>query len=257
MFLIFLIYFLYLSVFFSLGLFVSARAKKSSTSFLVLLFIWVIIVTIIPKISVHIASQINPIPYIHEITSKKEAFIRQIQAGIPQHWEEWNKTHSFKGPDDKKYQEEFKKEMDELWQDNANKIDGNNAALDRDYQARHLEQARLAINLSRLSPASALTFSTMSLARTGLDEHEQFLASIRAYKPIFAKWIHSQSMNNISFSGRVQVKVDLTDMPQHQLVRESLGKSLARALPDIGLMVVLIIVFFAGAYFSFLKYDVR
>jgi hypothetical protein len=35
------------------------------------------------------------------------------------------------------------------------------------------------------------------------------------------------------------------------------SESLARILPDIGLMVVLIIVFFAGAYVSFLKYDVR
>jgi hypothetical protein len=36
-----------------------------------------------------------------------------------------------------------------------------------------------------------------------------------------------------------------------------LGRSLARAFPDIGLMLFLIIVFFAGAYVSFLKYDVR
>ena len=46
-------------------------------------------------------------------------------------------------------------------------------------------------------------------------------------------------------------------MPQHRFEPESLNQSLARVLPDIGLMVVLIIVFFAGAYFSFLKYDVR
>jgi hypothetical protein len=46
-------------------------------------------------------------------------------------------------------------------------------------------------------------------------------------------------------------------MPQLKFEPESLGKSLARTLPDIGLMAVLIIIFFAGAYVSFLKYDVR
>jgi len=43
--------FLYLSVFFTLGFAGLARTNKSSTSFLVLLFIWVIFVTIIPKVS--------------------------------------------------------------------------------------------------------------------------------------------------------------------------------------------------------------
>jgi hypothetical protein len=38
---------------------------------------------------------------------------------------------------------------------------------------------------------------------------------------------------------------------------ETIGKSFARTLPDFGLMLFLIIVFFAGAYVSFLKYDVR
>ncbi|MCJ7582321.1 MAG: ABC transporter permease, partial [Candidatus Aminicenantes bacterium] len=47
--LIFLMFLLYLSVFFTLGLFVSSRTSRSSTSFLVLLFIWVTFVTIIPK----------------------------------------------------------------------------------------------------------------------------------------------------------------------------------------------------------------
>jgi ABC-type transport system involved in multi-copper enzyme maturation permease subunit len=79
--LMFLMYFLYLSVFFTLGLFVSARTSKTSTSFLVLLFIWVVFVTIIPKVAVLAASKIKPIPSVHEITAKKDAFLQQIQGG--------------------------------------------------------------------------------------------------------------------------------------------------------------------------------
>ncbi|MGD0783655.1 MAG: hypothetical protein ABSA30_12425, partial [Candidatus Aminicenantales bacterium] len=111
--------------------------------------------------------------------------------------------------------------------------------------------------LLRTQRVAALMFSTMSLARTGLDEHEQFLASIRSYKPIFTKWINSRSMKSINFATGEMGKVELGDMPQHKFEPESLSKSLARTLPDFGLMVVLIIVFFAGAYVSFLKYDVR
>jgi ABC-type transport system involved in multi-copper enzyme maturation permease subunit len=256
--LMFLIFFLYLSVFFTLGLLVSARTNKSSTSFLVLLFIWVTFVTIIPKLSVMTAARLNPIPSVHEITAKKDAFLQQIQGGAQKRVLDWMKENAPKpGEDQKAYQEKFKKFLEDFQQEATSKIDENNAALERDYQAKKKTQERLAINISRISPASALTFSTMSLARTGLDEHERFLASIRAYKPIFTKWANAKMMRNINFQTGETGKVVLDDMPQHKFVSETLGRSFSRTLPDFGVMIFLILVFFAGAYVSFLKYDVR
>jgi ABC-type transport system involved in multi-copper enzyme maturation permease subunit len=257
--LMFLMFFLYLSVFFTLGLLVSARTSKSSTSFLVLLFIWVIFVTIIPKLSVMSAGRLKPIPSVHEITAKKDAFLQQIQSGAQKQVMDWAKENSAMAAKDRKgYQEKLKKFLEDWQQDLTSKIDENNAALERDYQAKKKSQERLAINISRISPASALTFSTMSFARTGLDEHERFLASIRAYKPIFTKWANAKMMRTIDFSGSGQTaKVVLDDMPQHKFEPETLSKSLARTIPDFGLMLFLIIVFFAGAYVSFLKFDVR
>ena len=256
--LMFLVFLLYLSVFFTLGLLVSARTNKSSTSFLVLLFIWVTFVTVIPKLSVMTAAQLNPIPSVHEITAKKDAFLQQIQGGAQKKVMDWMKENTPKeGEDQKPFQDKFKKFLEEFQQESTSKIDENNAALERDYQARKRSQQNLAINLSRISPASALTFSTMSLARTGIDEHERFLASIRTYKPIFTKWANSRMMQNINFQTGEQAKVVLDDMPQHQFEPEGLSQSLSRAFPDFGLMLFLIIVFFAGAYVSFLKYDVR
>lgn len=257
--LMFLMFFLYLSVFFTLGLFVSARTNKSATSFLVLLFIWVIFVTIIPKVSVLAATQIQPIPSIHEITAKKDAFLQQVQGGAQKIIQDWMKANAPKtGEDPKVFQEKFRKYLGDYQQDATNKIDANNAALERDYQTRKRSQERLAINLSRISPASALMFSTMSLARTGLDEHERFLTSIRAYKPIFTKWINPKMMQSINMqTGGQTGAVSLAEMPQHVFAPETLGRSLSRALPDYIAMVILIIVFFVGAYISFLKYDVR
>lgn len=46
-------------------------------------------------------------------------------------------------------------------------------------------------------------------------------------------------------------------MPQWKSDPESFADSFARTIPDIGLMLVLIVLFFAGAYFSFRRYDVR
>ncbi|MBM3312853.1 MAG: DUF3526 domain-containing protein, partial [Candidatus Aminicenantes bacterium] len=162
------------------------------------------------------------------------------------------------GEDPKVFQDKFKKYLEGLQNDLTGKIDANNAALERDYQLRKRSQERLAVNLSRVSPASALMFASMSLARTGVDEHERFLASIRSYKPSFTQWINPKMMQSINFqTGETTGKVSLSDMPQHKFEAEGLGKSLARTIPDFGVMLVLIVVFFAGAYVSFLKYDVR
>ena len=256
--LMFLMFLLYLSVFFMLGLLVSARTNKSSTSFLVLLFIWVTFVTIIPKLSVLAAARLYPIPSVHEITAKKDAFLQQMQGEASKGVNNWAKENPLKpGEDTKIWQEKYRKFLESYQQELTAKIDENNAALEREYQAKKQSQERLAINLSRISPASALTFSTMSLARTGLDEHERFLASLRAYKPIFSKWLNSKMMRSLNIQTGQSGKVVLDEMPQHKFEPETLSRSVARTLPDFGLMLFLIIVFFAGAYVSFLKYDVR
>ena len=261
--LMFLMFFLYLSVFFTLGLFVSSRTARSSTSFLALLFIWVVFVMIIPKAAIMTAAQIRPIPSIHEITSKKEAFRRQIVEEMRLKMDEWYKNNEFKPGDDEKaydekaYYEKYKKFYEEMEKDYIGRFDANNAVLERDYEIRRRAQQNLAISLSRVSPASALTFSTMSLARTGLDEHQQFLDSLRSYQAIFAVWAYPKANEPDRSNTPQPPKLDLSDMPIHSYAGESLAKSLVRTIPDIILMIVMIIVFFAGAYVSFLKYDVR
>ncbi|MGD2294770.1 MAG: ABC transporter permease subunit [Candidatus Aminicenantes bacterium] len=252
--LIFVLFLLYLSVFFTLGLFVSARTSRSSTSFLLLLFIWVTFVTIIPKAAVMVASRIKPIPSVHEITAQKDAYLQEIQKEAiegrnayfkehprpedPDALKQWNK-------DIQKWAEGFQKEL-------TTKIDNRNASIERDYQTKMRGQEKLAVNLSRISPASALMFSSMSLARTGINEYERFLRSIRTYKPIFTKWA-----NQKLFSEGPEAQPKLDDMPQHEFIPEKLSDSILRMLPDLALMLFLIILFFVGAFVSFLKYDVR
>jgi ABC-type transport system involved in multi-copper enzyme maturation permease subunit len=256
--LIFLMFFLYLSVFFSLGLFISARTSRSSTSFLVLLFLWVVIVMVIPKVAVITAGQLEPIPSAQEITAKKDAYLQQVQQEGQKGMLDWMKNNQpAKGEDPKVYQDKFKQFIQDYQQQLTSKIDANNAALERDYQLKKGAQQSLAVNLSRISPASALTFGSMTLARTGVDEYNRFLSAVRNYKPIYTRWVNSKLGQSINFQTGEQGKVKVEDMPQFSIEPQSLGKSLARTLPDFALMAVMIIVFFAGAYVSFLHYDVR
>jgi ABC-type transport system involved in multi-copper enzyme maturation permease subunit len=256
--LILLMFFLYLSVFFSLGLFVSARTTRSSTSFLVLLFVWVVFVMVIPKVAVIAAGQIQPIPSVHEITAKKDAFLQQIQSGAQKGVLDWIKKNSVDAQKDPKgYQARFQQFIQDYQQELTSKIDENNAALERDYQQVKRAQQSLAVNLSRISPASALTFGSMTLARTGIDDFDRFLASVRAYKPIYTKWVNSKLGQSINFQTGETSQIKIDDMPQHVYEPQWLSRSLVRTIPDFALLAVMIIVFFVGAYVSFLRYDVR
>ncbi len=257
--LIFLMFLLYLSVFFTLGLFVSSRTSRSSTSFLLLLFIWVTFVTIIPKAAVMAAGQIKPIPSVHEITAQKDAYLQEVQKEALE--EQTNYFKENQRPTDQaqiaQWNEDIKQWLEEFQQRMTSKLDERNAAIERDYQVKARSQQKLAVNLSRISPASALMFSTMSLAKTGISEHERFLSSIRTYKPIFTKWANEKMMRTLNLSGGQQPKPELDDMPQHEYATETFGDSFSRMLPDLVLMVLLIILFFVGAFVSFSKYDVR
>lgn len=250
---------LYLSVFFTLGLFVSARTSRSSTSFLLLLFIWVTFVTIIPKAAIMIAGQINPIPSVHEITAQKDAYLQEIQKeAIAERTQYFKDNPRPKDPQGiAKWNEDIRKWAEDLQQSLTGKIDEKNAAIERDYQTKMRGQQRLAVNLSRISPASALMFASMSLARTGINEHERFLNSVKTYKPIFTKWINQKMMRSLNLEGGQQPKPELDDMPQHEFAPERFSDSFSRIMPDLVLMVFLIILFFIGAYVSFIRYDVR
>jgi ABC-type transport system involved in multi-copper enzyme maturation permease subunit len=250
---------LYLSVFFTLGLFVSVRTSRSSTSFLLLLFIWVTFVTIIPKASIMIAGQIHPIPSVHEITAQKESYLQEIIKESDAERTRFLKENPVPKEADqrKKWEEDIRQWAEDLQTSLTNKIEERNMAIERDYQVKKQGQQKLAVNLSRISPASALMFSSMSLARTGLDDHDKFLNSVKSYKPIFSKWVNEKMMENLDLSGGLGPKPDLAGMPQHEYVPDSLSKSVVRVLPDVILMVFLIMFFFIGSYVSFIRYDVR
>lgn len=221
-----LMFFLYLSVFFSLGLFVSAMTSRSSTSFLVLLFVWVVFVMVIPKGAVIVAGQIRPVPTSRGIATEKGLYILQLQekmnAAMGQKMSRLN-------PELRKDRTAFQKAMMdiqyEIQDEFSSKSNENNARIDRDYQLKKDVQQSLAINLSRISPASALTFGSMSLALTGIDEYNRFVASVRIYRGDIRKWYNTESKLRDPATGAIkQISPDtLSIMPQYSHQPEGLN----------------------------------
>ena len=256
---IFILFLLYMSVFFTLGLFVSTITGRSSSSLFILLFIWVTFIFVIPKAAVIVAGHINPIPSMHEVTAQKDAFLQEIQGSSQKEVREWmEKNPASESSDATEWQEKFRAYIEEYQQNATAKIDARNAELEQEYQAKRHRQQLLALTLSRISPASSLSFGAMSIGKTGIQEHERFLNSIKSYKPLFTKWANARMMQSINFKNPTeQPKPDISDMPMHEFTSMTLRDSLALAIPDFAVLSMMIIVFFTGAFVSFIRYDVR
>ncbi|MBI2950883.1 hypothetical protein HYY27_02250, partial [bacterium] len=109
-----------------------------------------------------------------------------------------------------------------------------------------------------------------NLAGTGIEGHDHFLASARAYKEKFVEYVDQKLKEAgmmtagggmvvmTSSSQRPPEKpVDIGNLPVFRFQREPLSDTLGRIAVDLVLMGLLTVVFFAGAYVSFLKHDVR
>jgi ABC-type transport system involved in multi-copper enzyme maturation permease subunit len=253
--LIYLFYLLYISVFFSLGLFISTRNTRASNSLLILLFLWVTFVTIIPKLSIMIVGHLKKVPSIHEISAEKEAFLQQIQGKIPDLIQNWTKEHeNLRFVNNGEYALKYKKFLEELQNDLTSQIDKKNNTIEEHYQSLLKDQRKTAMNLSKVSPASALLSGTMRLARTGMYEHDRLLNSIKSYKPIFTQWINSEMMSTVGLT--VNQDIDITGIPKHKYASEHLTDSVRGVFPDLVILVMMSITFFVSASVSFLKYEV-
>jgi hypothetical protein len=141
------------------------------------------------------------------------------------------------------------------------------ARLEEDQQRRKQAQLNLAHNLSRVSPASILSYLMTDLADTGECMKIKFLDAVRAHYANMDRLVFSKSYNDtisegnngwgfggdLPGSGVPKAK----DLPLFSPSFPRRADTLARSLPDIGLLLAYAVLLFAGATVAFLKYDVR
>ena len=207
--LIFCIFLLYLTVFFLVGAFVSARTKSSSISFLVGLFIWVMVVLVIPKSSSILATQFIHVPSSQQYRIEKTQLMNDIFKKYYKISEKLLYDHdqifsqqSMEQVDIEIWRErskrrwnEFKKKKKEINEQRDAELEKEQARMEREYQQRQQNLANLAITFSRISPASAMTYATANLADTGMDSFRHFIRLLRGYRERYIAFIKTKIEN--------------------------------------------------------------
>lgn len=260
------------------GVFISALTRTPNISFLVSLVLWVCFVLIIPRAGVMAAGQLVRVPRVAEIEGQRDGFARDKWAAFQEEstkrWREFNnRANASDGEEDD----------DAMWarieaEDSARRvvhreIESFETRLQEDLRYRKAAQQRLAFSLSRISPASAYRLAAMTLAGTDVGIKTRNEEALNTYREDFVAYVDRKLEQDgmsgaltISFSSDDGLKIgnsrtdqvlDISDMPLYAHPVTRLSSLLQSLIVDIGLLAVFTLVTFAGAFVSFLRYDVR
>lgn len=246
-FLIFIVSVVYLSTFFTLGLLVSCLTPRPTTSLMVCLFLWILLVLGIPNLMPMIARSVRPIPSEGKIAIEKQHKAQEVR--------EWVSLNLRSQIHDR----------DEYFQTEQRLIAKALEGIDQFRRNRVQEQMMLARNLSRVSPSACYAFAACDLANTGIGCFSRFQRHVIWYRHLFNEVkdrliadYRRQAKGKDMWWGAQDFQVeDLLLIPRFRPLDIPFTNSLGAALPDIGLLTVFNALFFLGSYVAFLRYDVR
>lgn len=258
-------------VFLSLSIFVSSLTHRSSNSFLVLLVIWVICVHIVPRASVLLAARSVDVPSVDEIAYKKSGLNAQLLNEFHEGMQDYKiPPPSAAGDDPIKHFNEY---IDSLSNIMDTKLQALSSRLNEERHNRQKTQENLAFVLARISPVTSFSLASSSLAGTSIRLKNQFYEEAAAYQGTFGEFIKEKTGMNTGGMLKIRAsascgggdegdeekpeKIDARELPDFRFTNRNFKSSLASALPDMGLLSFLNIIFFAGAFIAFVRYDVR
>lgn len=271
---------LYTVLFYALGVFISTRHHASSASIMTSLFVWVLMVLVVPNLSPYIASFLSPTPSRIRIErevqrlgdTERDDLGRKLQAEALQPLlvkypvlaealsESDQKRLVERDPAAREAFEARRKAVQAAW-DEANRVQSAKIeAVRSEAGRREAAQTFLARALSMVSPLAAFTYVATDLTSTGM-RNEAYLGRLggvwdRAF------WDYARAkLDGLQAKDPAtdwwNTAVDMSDRPRFEYREEALGARVAAALPGLLLLAGYGLVLFALAYVSFLRYDVR
>jgi ABC-type transport system involved in multi-copper enzyme maturation permease subunit len=259
---IILISFLYLSIFILMGMFVSSRTAYPANSMVMLLLVWVVLVILIPSFGRIISEVSGEAPNPAELERRLVEIRTDVWSNSERYGERagnWtgNVNHPMNNPPARARLK------------NASANAQNKAR--EDYHNKMMAQALVGRNLTCFSPTVIYQRASETIAGTGINHVISLQSQIKEYQANLKEYIRNEDAKDplslhLIFPETSSVRawrtishnpVDFANVPKFQERNLALGQSLKLAIWDIGLLALFNLAFFAGAFVSFLRYDVR
>jgi ABC-type transport system involved in multi-copper enzyme maturation permease subunit len=253
---------LYLSIFVLLGIFVSSRTGHSANSMAILLLAWIVAVILLPSFARIVFDVSVEEPTEQELTRR----IDEAQKEIWDNHERYGKNAGSMSNNlsDPMNNPPARARLQEAVVDATNQ-------LQQECHTKWLEQAIARRSFACLSPVVLYQRACEAVAGTGIVRCADLYEQVKRYETDLKEFIRSrdsedpQSLHligptsNMARSWRTisHDPVDFDSIPKFQEHSMTLGQSLRLAVWDIGLLILINLGLFAGAFVSFLRYDVR
>jgi ABC-2 type transport system permease protein len=252
--------FLYLGVFVTLSILVSSLTSSSSTSFLVLLVVWILAVLVVPRLAVMSAGKLVDVPSIDQTDHMKfdqsRQLMREQTEAMQAFWEEHRNSDWS--------QEERQAAFHEFWLDRQStyneKMDEFASRVDEDRRNRERVRQQLSLNLSRVSPTSVFGLAAVELAGTSLDLQHRYQDDVVAYRRQFLQFMTARLREQdpaTLWAMDQEQEIDAADIPGFTMRDPATADLVGSALPDFAILFILNVVLFAGSVVAFRGYDVR
>ncbi len=285
----------FITLFYLLGLMVSTFSRYSAISILNCLFLWILLILVIPNICPYISAQFCRIPSIGETNRiDREVEIHSIQAAR-EHMKEavkkfrlkygalfseyesmgfggneyWGLAHDDDklrkatqqrveaDPEFKAMVDAFREEDHKAHQELLRIREAN--PIEDDLHRKAASQTTLAKNLACISPFANFVYVARDLTGTGLRSLEYFEQTKYEYERQARSYVDKKIDDAREKDPALEEEsfLDVSDRPRFMFKEEGLKGKLGEVLPYWGILVLFNVVFFAAAFSGFMRYDVR
>jgi len=272
----------YIGIFTGLGLLVSTRHASSASSILTSLFVWVLLVLVVPNLSPYVASLIRPAPSIIEVgravsritDTERDELGRQLSEekaaavikanpileNLRDMSEPEIKAEIERNPDFGRAYDLYRKEREAAWRE-ANVIQSAKARVLEDDLARKEEaQTKLSVALSMISPLASLTYYCADLANVGTRNQAHFRTIAGAFWDSYRAYSRPKMEAMQKANPTVDIwntAVDVHDMPRFVYMEEPLAARVKGVLKLLAILMGMALAFFVAAVLSFNRTDAR
>lgn len=240
----------YLSAIYSLGLFVSSRTEQASTSIMVLLLIWVVMVLVFPNLAPHIANLGSPTASMHSVEAEKNRVQSEEERKFIDEWQAWIQA----AQQNKTPFPEIVTKFQDMQTGMRVRVAEERTKINDQFRQSMGVQVGLTRLLAKLSPTAIFTIAVCDLSGTGVQEQESFRAQLKRYSSQWVTYAY-QKFDPAIFQG--EAKLDVSDHPVFKYEPLTFDDRIRETFLDILVLVVWNLVFFMGAYLSFMRYDVK
>lgn len=281
---------LYVSLFYLVGLLISTKTRRSATSLMLTMFVWVFLILIYPNAGGFLADQvIRAEPGTEQYTQMQELWSefkserdRYEKKVVPEH--EASGFSGIMSISNMRYMVyhlmdiksassiEPESAIDALRQFYGYVEPLRISTADRAWWIRkrvldetYGRKQRLTMNILRLSPAAIYQNASSVLSGTDLGSVQRFMDQTREYRQSFIRYLYNQGAFSSTYwfkydEGETSAKaskLDLSGVPVFYQRDEDIASSLSRGATDMILLVILNVLFLILSHTLFIRQEVR